>query len=271
MQNDEGFADVNGTRLYYEVAGSGHPLVLIHGFSLDTRMWDDQVEVLAPHYQVVRYDLRGFGQSARPTTEPYSHPDDLCALMLHLGLDHAFILGLSLGGAVAVDFAVTYPEMTDALIPVDAALIGGYEWVEGRPSAGMRRQAQHAGLESAKAVWLHHPLFAPAREQPKVSARLKRIVDDYSGWHFINDDPARVLDPPAIDRLNTLTMPTLVILGERDLRDFHRIADILTAQIVGARKVVIADVGHMSNMEHPEVFNDIVLGFLADLQDCRER
>ena len=109
MQIQQGFADVNGTRLYYEMVGSGHPLVLVHGFTLDTRMWDDQFEMFAGRNQVVRYDLRGFGKSALPTTEPYSHPDDLRALMTHLGIEHAFIIGLSLGGAVAVDFAVTYP------------------------------------------------------------------------------------------------------------------------------------------------------------------
>ncbi|HEY7490512.1 MAG TPA: alpha/beta hydrolase [Candidatus Tectomicrobia bacterium] len=137
-----GFADVNGTRLYYEVAGTGHPLVLIHGFSLDTRMWDDQFEVFAQGYQVLRYDLRGFGKSAVPTDTPYTHPDDLYALMTHLGIEHADIVGLSLGGAVALDFAVTYPRATDVLIPVDAALLGGYQWVEGRPSSTISAQAQ---------------------------------------------------------------------------------------------------------------------------------
>ena len=186
MPVDQGFAHVNGTSLYYEVAGTGQPLVLIHGFSLDTRMWNDQVEVFAEQYQVIRYDLRGFGQSALPTTVPYSHPDDLHALLAYLGIDQAFILGLSLGGAVAVDFAVTYPDATAALIATDAALIGGYTWVEGRPSAGLRKQAQQAGLEAAKAFWLHHPLFAPAREKPAVAGAAEIYAPSLtaSGFRF---------------------------------------------------------------------------------------
>ena len=76
-----GFAEVNGTRLYYEIAGSGHPLVLIHGSTLDTRMWDDQFEPFVQHYTVVRYDVRGFGQSALPTGEPHARPDDLKTLL----------------------------------------------------------------------------------------------------------------------------------------------------------------------------------------------
>jgi pimeloyl-ACP methyl ester carboxylesterase len=264
MHPQTGFADVNGTRLYYEMAGSGHPLVLIHGFTLDTRMWDDQFEVFAQRYQVLRYDLRGFGKSAVPTDTPYTHPDDLHALMTHLGIEHAYIVGLSLGGAVAVDFAVTYPHATAALIPVDAALLGGYEWVEGRPSSAVIAQAQQAGLQAAKTFWLQHPLFAPAHEQPAVAARLAAMVEDYSGWHLVNKDPGRVLEPPTIQRLATIRAPTLVIVGERDVLDFHRVADIMVERIPGAKKVVMPGVGHMANMEAPERFDEIVLGFLVE-------
>lgn len=100
MQTQSGFAEVNGTRLYYEIAGSGRPLVLIHGMTLDTRMWDDQFEPLAAQYQVVRYDARGFGKSAVPTGESYAHTDDLKALLEYLDIAHAFILGLSMGGGM---------------------------------------------------------------------------------------------------------------------------------------------------------------------------
>lgn len=263
MQIDQGFADVNGTHLYYEVAGSGHPLVLIHGFTLDTRMWDDQFEVFAQHCRVLRYDLRGFGKSALPMVEPYSHPDDLKALMAHLDIESAYILGLSLGGAVAVDFAVTYPEATDAFIPVDAALIGGFEWLEGRPSSDVREHAQQSGLEAAKSFWLNHPLFEAAREKPVVVTRLVQMVETYSGWHLLNADPVRIPEPPAIERLESLSMPTLVIVGERDLLDFRRAADIMAERIAGAKKAVIPGVGHMANTEDPERFNEILMGFLA--------
>src|SRR5689334_19941744 len=114
-----GTAEVNHTRLYYEVAGSGPPLVLIHGFDLDTRMWDDQFEVFAQHYRVVRYDVRGFGKSARPT-EPYAHEEDLKALLDYLGIAQAHIVGMSMGGGIAIDFTLTYPEMTRTLILVDS-------------------------------------------------------------------------------------------------------------------------------------------------------
>src|SRR5205085_12090769 len=118
-----GFADVNHTRLYFEVAGNGPALVLIHGSMVDTRMWDNQFEVFAQHYRVVRYDVRGFGKSALPT-ETFSHADDLKALLDFLGIAQAHILGLSMGGGIAINFALTYPEMTRTLIVVDSTLAG---------------------------------------------------------------------------------------------------------------------------------------------------
>lgn len=91
------------------------------------------------------------------------------------------------------------------------------------------------------------------------------MIDDYSGWRFVNDDSASIPETPAIDRLHTLTMPTLIVIGERDVLDFHRMADIMTERIAGAQKVVMPRVGHMSSMENPEWFNEIVLEFLTTL------
>jgi pimeloyl-ACP methyl ester carboxylesterase len=103
-----GFAPVDDTRLFYEVKGSGDPVVLIHGGQLDSRMWDDQFEPYAREFRVLRYDVRGFGGSPA-TNAPYSNADDLAALMDYLGMPKAHVVGLSLGGMVATDFAVTHP------------------------------------------------------------------------------------------------------------------------------------------------------------------
>src|SRR5689334_11281492 len=116
--------EISGGSLYYETAGSGDPLVLIHGLGLDLRMWDDQFAEFAQHRQVVRCDLRGFGKSTVPTAEPYSHADDLKAMLDHLSIARADILGLSMGGWIATNFALTYPEMTRKLILVDSAIYG---------------------------------------------------------------------------------------------------------------------------------------------------
>ncbi len=259
------FADVNGTRLYYEVAGSGHPLVLIHGFTLDTRMWDDQFEAFAESYEVIRYDMRGFGKSDVPSGETYAPADDLRALLEGLGMERAHVVGLSMGGGLAIDFALAYPEATDALIAVDS-ILGGYQWREfGVTLASVFSAARESCVEAAKEVWLNSPLFAPAMEKRDVAARLRQMVSGYSGWHFVNENPVRPIDPAAIQRLGEILAPTLVVIGERDLPDFHTIADTLERSIPGARKAVLPGVGHMSNMEDPERFSETVLNFLAGL------
>jgi pimeloyl-ACP methyl ester carboxylesterase len=258
-----GFAEVNGARLYYEMAGSGRPLVLVHGFALDTRMWNDQFQIFAQQYEVLRCDLRGFGKSSLPA-EAYGHAADLKALMAHLDIQQADLIGLSLGGMVVVDFALSYPESVNHLVTVDG-LFGGFHWsTEWDTRTGLVWEiAREKGTPAAKESWLDHPMFQPIREKPEKAARLNQMVADYSGWHFVHEDPRMSLKPPAVLRLNQINVPTLVILGERDLPDFHHMADEMARQIPNARKTVLPNVGHMSNMEDPDGFNKSVLAFLA--------
>ena len=233
--------------------------------SLDNRMWDDQFDTFALHYRVIRYDVRGFGKSALPSSESYSYAADLKALIDHLGIPHAYVLGLSLGGMIAIVFALEYPEATDALILADTFLGGFQSQKFGRSLVLAWGRAEKSGIQSAKEQWVNLGLFESAREKPDVASRLMQMVSDYSGWHFGKDDPFPSLDPPAIEQLDKISVPTLIIVGEHDLVDFHSIAGILKDQIPAARKVVLPDVGHISNMEDPDRFNENVLGFLVDL------
>jgi len=265
MHTHHGFADINGTRLHYETAGSGDPLVLIHGATLDTRMWDDQFVSFARHYQVIRYDMRGYGQSALPTMASYAPADDLMALLHHLELTQAHILGLSLGGAVAIDFALTYPEATDTLIVVDTGL-REFQWEAfGTSLSQVQSVAMTSGIEAAQRHWINDPLFAPAMENPQLAVRLKQMVTDYSGWHWINNGTKPLSDSPPIEQLDGINLPILIIVGERDLPDFQTIAETLYQRIPNASKVIMSGVGHLSNMEDPERFNEIVLGFLKEV------
>lgn len=109
-QPEVGFVEVKGTQLYYETLGQGHPLVLIHGGYMDRRMWDDQFPVFAERYRVIRYDVRGFGKSALPQV-PYADRQDLGDLLKYLGVEKTHLLGLSLGGIIAIDFPLEHPDM----------------------------------------------------------------------------------------------------------------------------------------------------------------
>lgn len=262
-----GFAEVNGTRLYYERSGSGHPLVLVAGTGFDTRLWDDQFPSFSQHYHTVRYDLRGMGKSSVPPAGTYAHEEDLKSLLDHLDIDRAHVLGLSYGGGIVLGFAVAYPESTSSVIAVSpsAALIG-FRWSDEISGwlTSVRSAGSEDGPEAAKDVWLGLPWLSHALEKPNAASRLTRIVSDYSGWHFVNHDPVRVPDPPIIQRLEEIRAPTLVIVGELDTPDNHAIADTLLG-IPNSRKVVMPGIGHMANMEDPEGFNETVVSFLADV------
>jgi 3-oxoadipate enol-lactonase len=267
MEHTAGMVVANGTHLYYEQAGSGHPLVLINGFTLNTQMWDDQFVVFARNYRVIRYDMRGSGQSALPTEEPFTAVDDLRALLDALGVSRTFVLGLSLGGSVAIDFALAYPDRISALVLVDPAL-RGWPWSEAF-SQSMRELeivARTQGVEKARQRWLAHPFFLAAREQPELAERLAQIVASYSGWSWLHASPERDVDLPEVRPLEQISTPTLLIMGERDIEEFQAIANHISCSIPHLTKLVLPGVGHMANMEAPEAFNEAVLRFLGSVK-----
>jgi 3-oxoadipate enol-lactonase len=239
------------------------PVVLLHGFGLDHRMWDDQARALAEKFLVIRYDMRGFGRSSLPAAEPYAHADDLYTLLSSLSARPAHVVGLSNGGRHALRFALAYPQAVRSLTLVSCALDGHLWSAEWHKLWSLIDSTAKAGdIAAARRLWLEHPLFAPAREQAGVAARLSEIVSDYSGWHWVHSDPVVASRPAAIKRLDAIRAATLIVLGERDLPDFHRVADTLASGIHGAASVVIPRAGHMANMEAPAKFNSILLDFL---------
>jgi pimeloyl-ACP methyl ester carboxylesterase len=263
---NKGFAEVNDTRLYYEILGKGHPLVLVHGFTANTRMWDDQFEVFAKRFKVVRYDVRGFGKSALPIVgKEYSHTEDLKALLNQLGIDYAYVIGSSMGGRIALDFALEYPEVTKALILADSSLGGFQDW--SKTDFDPDKEAKEKGVEAAKDLMIKTDpnILRLAREKPDVAVRTKQMISDYSGWHFVNTDSCRSLDPLAIERLQEIRIPTLIIVGEHDSPDFHRIADILSKKIQNSKRTTMRGAGHVPNMEVPREFNEAVSSFLTNV------
>jgi pimeloyl-ACP methyl ester carboxylesterase len=257
-------AAVNGTNLVYELRGQGPTAVLLHGFTLDLRMWDDQLPGLLDRFRVLRYDRRGFGRSDLP--EPglqFSPVEDLCALLAYLGIRKAHLIGLSAGGGLAVRFALEHPELVDRLVLVDSAL-EGFEWSADYRESYDRidKVAESQGVGAARALWLSHPLFAPAREHPEIANRLAEMVGDYTGWHWLHDSVSPGLDPPAAKRLGSIQHPTLVMAGARDVPDHLNVTRVLARGIPGAQEIVIPGAGHMLNMEAPDEFNQLVLEFL---------
>lgn len=182
----------------------------------------------------------------------------------HLGFVRAHVIGLSLGGAVALDFALTYPGRVRTLLLADAVL-RGFPWSDEylETLGAIWTTGAHESPEAAKALWLAHPFFAPALMNIQVAPLLHQIISDYSGWHFVNKDPIVHFQPQAAARLGELGLPVLSVVGELDVPDFRAISRRLVAEVAGAREVVIPGAGHMVNLEAPAQFNALALEFLA--------
>lgn len=256
---------VPGGELFAEAAAapSARGAVFIHGFSLDLRMWDGQWAALQPGARAVRFDMRGYGRSALPTG-PYVPVDDLLAVLDATRIERADLVGLSRGGSLALDFALAHPSRAGRLVLVDTVL-GGWPWSESQRAldAAVWDIARRDGVGAAKAAWLAHPILAPAMELEHARPLVEAMVSGWSGWQFLNRDPAQYPKPPAAARLRELACPTLVVVGERDLPDFLAIADAITAEAVDARKVLMPSVGHLPPIEAPGAFNALLHGFLA--------
>jgi pimeloyl-ACP methyl ester carboxylesterase len=248
--------------LYYEVKGKGEAVVFIHGGQMDRRMWDDQFEVFAKRFRVVRYDIRGFGSSDAPLT-PYSDAGDLADLLAHLKIQRASLVGLSLGGAVATDFTLTYPDRVAPLVLTCPGL-GGFPFRD--PANDLRPVVEAARDESydkAAELWLANPYMSVAMEQPRLRERLRTLARENGKCWLKNPLLNRGIKPPAVDRLGEIRARTLVIGGERDVSDIHAIVGKLAAEIPGATKRMFAGCGHIVPMEAPAEFNRVVLDFLS--------
>ena len=254
-----------GARLAYDVAGTGPPVVLVHGFGLDRRMWDPQAEYLAARFLVVRYDCRGFGASGPfDPAVPYTHADDLIALLDHLSLGRPVLAGLSFGGRVVLEATLAAPDRVRGLVLLDAVL-DGVPW-DRESEAGLgqvARAVQAGGVRAGREAWLAHPLFAAARERPDLAAALAAMVAGYPGQHWLGQDPHRETRPP-IDVLEGICVPALVAVGERDVPGFREMSAVLARRIPGAAYHVVADAGHMVTMEQPAAVNDLLISLTQE-------
>lgn len=259
-----GMAEVNRTNLYYEVMGQGHPLILIHGGLLDSRIWDGQFKKFADQYQVIRYDIRGYGKSATPKGR-YSHVKDLDALLKFLEIEKAHIIGLSLGGTIAIDLALDYPEKVTSLILASTAPVGfgSQDDQLTKKTLMIYEVARSNRFDEAVAMWLDHPVFKTIHPRFKPKLR-KMIFNNLPSW-ILPQDNMIWSSPPAVERLSAIKASTLILVGDQDVPDIMKAADMLENKIGVAIKIIISGAGHHINIEKPRQFNNIVLDFLSYL------
>jgi 3-oxoadipate enol-lactonase len=262
---------VDGRALEYDVVGDGPAVVLIHSAIADSSLWEPQVHVLANRYRVLRYDVAGYGRS-QLSAGPFSHLRDLRLLLGEVGIERAALVGNSMGGRIALEYAIAHPEAVEKLVLVAPGL-GGHEWsAEAQRADNDETERFEAGdfegaAESQLAIWVDGPRRSPNDVDPALRERARRmIVRSYELYAEAtkNGEPGPVewLDPPASERLGEIRVPTLIVVGDEEVSDMFEIADRLEAEIRGARKVIVRGAAHLLPVEQPEELNRLLLEFL---------
>lgn len=247
-----------GGRLAVTERGVGEPVVLLHGFAMDGRMWADAVDVLTARFRTVVVDLRGFGRST-PQVPDAGHGDDVLAVLDRLGVAAAHLVGLSLGANVALDLALRRPGAVRRLVLASPGL-PGHRWHTPRPPDEVAAAGRARGRTAAHDLWRDHPLLDPVRARPRAWALMQAMIEDVdaSTWR---GQTARPL-AEAASRLADVAAPTLVVNGERDLPGYLEIGERIAREVPGATRRVVPGAGHVVNLEEPDAVTGLVSAFL---------
>jgi len=254
--------DRDGVKIYYEVHGSGPPLILTHGYSSTSAMWNGQIEALSKQHQLILWDMRGHGQSDYPA-DPAAYSEaltvaDIAALLNEVGAARAIVGGLSLGGYMSLAFYRAHPERVSALLIIDTG--PGFKKDDAREVWNGRARAtaerfDREGLDVLKSA---------SRERSTVSHR------DASGLARAARGMLTQRDARVIEVLPEIKVPSLVVVGADDT-PFLAASDYMAAKIPGARKAVIPSAGHAVNIDQPQAFIEAVMPFLDALPRTTEK
>lgn len=224
--------------------------MFVHGFGGDLHMWDAVWEAMGEKLAALRYDLRGFGQSVCKQRAPFKHADDLLTLLDASAIERCDLVGVSMGGGIALNFALDHPDRVDSLVLISPGLVG-WEWSEEwrtlwRPIVEHARSGE---LDAARRLWWEHPLFSTTRTSAAGPALFDSIMR-FAGEQWIRDDHERML--PDLERLHLLQVRTLLLTGGLDFEDFRVIAAMIEASAGDLRRIDYAELGHLLPLEAPE-------------------
>lgn len=270
-QTKSGVVKIGNAKIHYETAGKGLPLVMIHAGVADSRQWNNEFAFFSQSYHVIRYDMRGYGKS-EPVEGEFSHLDDLVSLLNALDIHEPIVvMGCSMGGGLAMDFALTHPSRVKALIMVDSGPSGLELDIPTPPKFGDVEKAFEAGdldlvAEIETQIWFD----GMDRTPEQVNQAMRKLLYEMNRIalsHEVKQLGKRLpnTQTPAFDRLKDLGIPVLVIVGSHDTPFTLAAADYMVEKIQSARKVIIEDAAHLPNMDHPHEFQIIVKDFLEGL------
>ena len=254
-------ARINGIDMYYNVYGNGDPVVFIHGVAATSRVWDYQIDEISKGYTMIVYDLRGSGRSQK--TVDISHTvdllsDDLKGLIDYLGYKRVSIVGLSLGAAVAMKFAIKYPDSVYKLI-----LSGAFVELNGILNFFRRHFVNLIGkMLNTKFFWkLGIKIMLPSALPIDLTYYYKNIFS--IDKHEVMKDNQILASYKITDELSKIAAPTLLVYGQYE-KIMHKYGRIIAGKIRVAQMQVIPGVGHGWNVEAPSLFSNVVMNFLKD-------
>jgi pimeloyl-ACP methyl ester carboxylesterase len=259
---ESGFMDVEGGKLYYETAGKGEVIVLVHDGSLHHVTWDAQFFTLAENYKVIRYDRRGYGKSHFPE-KSYSNVEDLNSVFDFFNVKKAAVFGMSAGGGLSIDFTLEYPDKVTSLVLV-GAVVSGYGYTDHFLSRGGRLDAAlfNNPEKLIDYMFKKDPYTIYYENKEARQKALKFMQENPHNYDFrknqLDTGPKRA----ALDVLGEINIPVLIVVGEYDIPDVHSHAGAIEAGIKNSKRVVIKNAAHLVPMEKPDAFNSLVLDFL---------
>lgn len=266
-----GFFPVPGTRLYYEVAGTGPVVVLLHGGWLNSRQWDEQFAELSRTYRVIRYDVRGAGRSPLGDST-FAHYEDLAALLDGLNVREAHLVGLSAGGQLAIDFVLAYPDRVRSVV-VGASPLRGYD-LGPEFTAGMRGVIAAGVADSLQLIHDRMWAFAPFRvasTMPRVRERLNAMIVHQNTWATSRPGAPRprLAERPPAERLGEIKVPMLVIVGDGEMPALKTEAAFVARSVPDARLEVVKNAGHFVNLEQPSRYTAVIRRWLRQHAEDR--
>lgn len=234
-------------------------IVFIHGFALDARMWQRQVDTFAPDFRILTVDLPGFGPQARElgTVDPAA---EVGRAMDISGLVRAHVVASSYGAAVAVDFALRNARRVQSLTLMGPFLLGRRMAVDAWTRCVA--VANEGDRPTAAEMWLEDTLFDSIRNDEELYEELRLITLDYGGAHWTGQVVSQWSDPDPAERLKEIDIPALVLSGEGDGPGFLQMAEAYARGLPRARREIVKGAGHLPNIERPVEFNELLRNFL---------
>lgn len=259
---DSGYLTVDKGKLYYEQAGKGPVIVLLHDGMVDRRIWDEQFQLYARDYRVIRYDRRAYGKSSDPQ-EAYSHIEDLNQLFTQLKIEKAVVFGMSSGGGLAIDFTLKFPQKVTGLVLVGAVVGGlGYSNHMGTRGGHMISAAERADQRKMIRYFIWDDPYEIYEKNTSAKQRVQEFMKDYPSAGRGMGIPVKPAERQALKYLSEIQIPTLILVGEFDIPDVHAHAGAINAGISSSTRKIIPGSGHLLPLEQPKLFNDAVLDFL---------